>query len=172
MFILRLSGGVHHPDERLEGWGSEGACLGPLEAVHLDLGGLEVCLPDGHTCSLPMIDGLVFYGGCFYAEVELVDAEDERLQFGPAVEPFDREDAKLPKWVRKLQREARGVKLKRADLPAFRDAVAVFCDRVTEIAGEPSAKAARRALGQVITDYVGRRAIDPEHPDFRLPYGY
>lgn len=162
MFILRLQSGRHHPDERLDDWGLSGPSVGPVELVHVDQGGLTVQLPNGRSCALPMIDGLVFYGGLFYAELELVSADEPRLEYEPPVEPFDPQDAQVPRWVWKLQREARGVKLKKADLPAFRDAVAVFCDRVTEIAGERSAKAARRALAQVMIDYVGRSAVDPE----------
>jgi hypothetical protein len=162
MFILRLRSGRHHPDERLDDWGLSGPSVGPVEFVHLDHHGLSVELPNGRHCELPMIDGLVFYGGLFYAELELVSPDDPRLAFEPPVEPFDPHDAQVPRWAWKLQREARGVKLKKADLPAFRDAVAVFCDRVTEIAGERSATAARRALANVLIDYVGRSAVDPE----------
>lgn len=165
MFILHFSNGRHHPDERLEGWGLDGPMLGPVEAVHLDQGGLAVRLPGALPAyELPMIDGLVFYGGLFFADVEVLDAQDTQLEFGPAVEPFDATDAQLPRWAWKLQRGPTPVKLKRADLPAFRDAVAVFCDRVAEIAGERSSKAARRALSQVVTDYAGRRPVSLEVP--------
>lgn len=164
MFILHFSNGRHHPDERLEGWGIEGPTVGPLEAVHLDQGGLSVRLRGGLPCELPLVDGLVFYGGYFFGAVEVLDVADARLELGQEVEPFDWSDARLPRWAWKLERGPAPVKLKRAVLPAFRDAVAVFCDRVAELAGERSARAAHRALSQVVTDYLGRRPVALESP--------
>lgn len=71
------------PDERLNGWGPAGPIINPVE-ISFTYGNIKIHDRwDDHFEELPIIDGLVFYDGHYYADFEVWTADDPLLQAEP-----------------------------------------------------------------------------------------
>lgn len=80
MPYLRLWHGHHHPEEQLDGWGTDGPIFGPFPFFHMTYA-CEIQFGDEGHC-LTIVDDFVFYDGMFYGDWSFSDQLDEGMRLG------------------------------------------------------------------------------------------
>ena len=94
MAYLKLFHGRHSPDDELQGWGDDGPIFGPYPYFHT-VYGTEILFDQAAAHSLPIVDGLVFYGGAYYGDWSVFDGTVD-IEDRDRLTTFDAPRALLP----------------------------------------------------------------------------
>jgi hypothetical protein len=143
LLSLWLFHGRKHPNEKLDDWGFDGPCLGPLTGVHLAYGHVGVFGEADERIAIPNVDDLLFYGGSYFGDASIRPISEQ-----PATTQVDERFTSVPQKL--VRRWPRPINVDPLHAPEYLRRVEVFVDSVRELLGDAPAEAARGALSRFV----------------------
>lgn len=98
---LRLWHGRVPKDQELDGWGTDGPVLGPLDWVHTTYAHEVKLGQDGDSvCTLGVDEDLLYYDGVWYGDWSVMSAQVALTEYASEIQEPDEKKAEHPR-VRK-----------------------------------------------------------------------